>query len=82
MQKPTTLRPTHGPAAPAPTGAEPAGARELRCDCGKLLARVVHSVIELKCSRCKRSVLVLDGRRFEAAGAGSCSCTTKPSPFM
>ena len=80
--------------APVPRGArEPvrqllrglrrvASARELRCDCGKLLARVVHSVLELKCSRCKRAVLVMDGWRFEAAGAGSCTCAAKPSPVM
>jgi phage FluMu protein Com len=48
---------------------------DLRCDCGKLLARVVHAVIELKCSRCKRVVLVVGGRRFEEQGRqGSCTC--------
>ena len=47
---------------------------DLRCDCGKLLARVVHSVLELKCPRCKRSVLVVGGRRYESAGGGPCSC--------
>jgi phage FluMu protein Com len=46
---------------------------DLRCDCGKLLARVVRAVIELKCSRCKRVVLVAGGRRFEEQGGG-CTC--------
>ena len=47
---------------------------DLRCDCGKLLARVIHSVLELKCPRCKRSVLVVGGRRYESASAGHCTC--------
>lgn len=46
----------------------------LRCECGKLLARVLKSVVELKCSRCKRVVLLVNGRRFEEAGAPSCHC--------
>ncbi len=52
---------------------------DLRCDCGKLLARVLHSVLELKCSRCKRVTLVVDGRRFEPAGAPGCTCDSKTS---
>ena len=32
--------------------------RELRCDCGSLMARVVDAGVELKCRRCKRVVLV------------------------
>jgi hypothetical protein len=52
---------------------------DLRCDCGKLLARVLHSVLELKCSRCKRVTLVVDGRRFEPAGAPGCTCDPKSS---
>jgi len=28
---------------------------ELRCACGRLLARVVEEGIELRCSRCKRA---------------------------
>ena len=55
-------------------------AGDLRCDCGKLLARVVHSVLELKCPRCKRSVLVVGGRRYELAGAGQCACGGEDSP--
>lgn len=47
---------------------------DLRCDCGKLLARVMRSVLELKCPRCKRVVLVVGDRRFEEAGAGPCTC--------
>jgi hypothetical protein len=47
---------------------------ELRCDCGKLLARVLHSVLELKCPRCKCVVLIADGQRFEPAGRPPCTC--------
>jgi hypothetical protein len=47
---------------------------ELRCDCGKLLARVLHGVLELKCPRCKHVVLVVGGQRFEPAGAPACAC--------
>jgi hypothetical protein len=36
--------------------------RELRCDCGSLLARRVEGGVELKCRRCKRTVVLpLDG---------------------
>jgi|GEM_PF-6624869 len=51
-----------------------ASAGDLRCECGKLLARVLHSVLELKCPRCKRAVLVVGGRRYEEAGVDSCAC--------
>lgn len=30
----------------------------LRCACGSLLARFVHGKLELKCRRCKRTVMV------------------------
>jgi phage FluMu protein Com len=49
-------------------------AGELRCDCGKLLARVLRSVLELKCPRCKRVVLVMGDRRYQEAGAAPCRC--------
>jgi hypothetical protein len=62
----------------APTG-------KLRCDCGKLLARVVHAVVELKCPRCKHIVLIAGGQRFEPAGAPPCTCAAvtppRPSPI-
>jgi hypothetical protein len=35
-----------------------APAAECRCLCGSLLARVVDGGVELKCRRCKRTVLV------------------------
>lgn len=54
-------------------------ADDLRCDCGKLLARVLHSVLELKCSRCKRVTLIVDGRRFEPADLPGCTCDPKSS---
>ncbi|MEQ9324990.1 MAG: hypothetical protein RIF41_37835 [Polyangiaceae bacterium] len=31
---------------------------EARCDCGKLIARLVEAEIELRCPRCKRYVIV------------------------
>jgi hypothetical protein len=48
----------------------PAGAQErahdLRCQCGRLMARRTSAGIELKCQRCKRVVVVpappVDGR--------------------
>jgi hypothetical protein len=46
----------------------------VRCDCGRLLARVVHSVVELKCPRCKKTTLLVGGRRYEPAGEPACEC--------
>lgn len=46
----------------------------LRCRCGRLLARVLREVVELRCTRCKRVVLVVGGRRFEDRAAGPCTC--------
>jgi phage FluMu protein Com len=40
-------------ASERPPASEPA-ARELRCDCGGLAARVVGGHLELKCRRCQR----------------------------
>ena len=51
---------------------------DLRCDCGKLLARVLRAVLELKCPRCKRVVLVVGGQRFEPSDAPACSCCCGP----
>lgn len=36
----------------------PDSAKLLRCACGSLLARYVAGQIELKCRRCKRTVLI------------------------
>lgn len=41
-------RDTHGAAA----------GDELRCGCGSLLARYVANGVELKCRRCKRTVVI------------------------
>jgi phage FluMu protein Com len=54
-------------------------AGDLRCECGKLLARILRSVLELKCPRCKRVTLVVGGRRYEEAGAEACTCATSTS---
>jgi transposase len=43
--------------APRPLRA-PAGSCECRCSCGSLLARLVEDGVELKCRRCKRTVVV------------------------
>jgi hypothetical protein len=40
-----------------PAGAQPAG-DDCRCLCGNLLARVVGDRVELKCRRCKRTLLI------------------------
>ena len=32
--------------------------REVRCECGSLVAKLVGSAIELKCRRCKRLALI------------------------
>jgi phage FluMu protein Com len=31
---------------------------EARCTCGRLLARLTHEGIELKCARCRRVVVI------------------------
>jgi phage FluMu protein Com len=46
----------------------------LRCECGRLLARVLESAIELKCARCKRVVILVGGRRYEKANTRACDC--------
>jgi hypothetical protein len=38
--------------------AVPGGGESLRCVCGSMLARRVAGGIELKCRRCKRTVIV------------------------
>lgn len=46
--------------------------RELRCDCGSLLARLIAGELELKCRRCKRVLtLRLPG---EERAAERCTC--------
>lgn len=42
-------------ALPAPADAD---GSECRCVCGSLVARVVADGVELKCRRCKRTLLV------------------------
>ena len=37
---------------------DPEAAGDCRCLCGSLLARVVASGVELKCRRCKRTLLI------------------------
>ena len=80
MAKPASSAPAPSSLPRTPSPASAMGEHELRCSCGKLLARVLHSVLELKCARCKRVMLVVGGRRFTAADAGSCTCSAEPSP--
>jgi hypothetical protein len=42
---------------PSPRARRPSG-HELRCLCGRLVARWVDEQIELRCHRCKRTVLI------------------------
>lgn len=39
---------------------------EIRCECGKLLAKVDHGSIFVMCKRCKRQVSILEGAAFSA----------------
>jgi hypothetical protein len=57
------------------TAAPRGEARELRCECGSLAARVVDGKIELKCRRCQRIGLldlgnVLQGGVVEVSWQG------------
>ena len=45
----------------------------LRCHCGSLLARLVPGGVEVKCRRCKRTVVIA----LDAAESGSCAPTVK-----
>ena len=38
--------------------AQACGADDMRCGCGNLLARWVEGGVELKCRRCKRTVVL------------------------
>jgi hypothetical protein len=49
---------SHQEAQLAGCAERPSGQRDCRCLCGNLLARVVGDRVELKCRRCKRTVLV------------------------
>ncbi len=42
----------------APPPARPRAARDARCACGSLLARLTAGGVELKCRRCKRIVVM------------------------
>ena len=47
-----------GVSAGAQHAAGPARAEDRRCLCGSLLARLVAGGVELRCRRCKRTLLV------------------------
>ncbi len=49
--------------APERSASDHAARCELRCGCGSLLARRVSGGVELKCRRCKRTLILplLDG---------------------
>jgi len=42
----------------APTPIEAAASADCRCLCGNLLARLVDGGVEVKCRRCKRTLLL------------------------
>jgi phage FluMu protein Com len=45
---------------------------DLRCGCGNLLARLVSGGVELKCRRCKRTVMLpLEAGATTEVGIGS-----------
>ena len=69
---PLERRRVHG-AASRDAGSH-AAVETLRCVCGRLLARVLQSAVELKCARCKRVVILVGGKRFEEVGAARCEC--------
>ena len=67
---------THASSSPTPSA-------DCRCACGSLLARWVEGGVELKCRRCKRTVLVplaTDDRSLaaRAPGARTKGASTKP----
>jgi hypothetical protein len=37
---------------------QPEAPAETRCECGRLLARLIEAGIELKCARCRRVVVI------------------------
>jgi hypothetical protein len=45
-------------ASPCQGPRDSTAARDVRCDCGSLLARWTPAGLELKCRRCKRHVVV------------------------
>ena len=52
----------------SPVASSSLASEHCRCVCGRLAARVVPEGIELKCRRCKRTLLVaLPGGRAQAA---------------
>lgn len=55
---------------------------ECRCLCGSLVARLVSGGVELKCRRCKRTVLVplIDLARSPAPRTGSRAVNLQPTP--
>ena len=46
------------PSRPGPPPLDPGEPSDCRCLCGSLLARVIPAGVELKCRRCKRTLLV------------------------
>jgi len=42
----------------APARSEACNTTDRRCECGKLLAKVTEAGLELKCSRCRRVVVI------------------------
>jgi hypothetical protein len=64
------------------TSPEAAGTSEVRCDCGRLLGRLVEGAFEIRCRRCRR-LLVLSSRSQDGSGLkarameGGCQCSVE-----
>lgn len=43
---------------------------DIRCECGRLMARATPAGVELKCPRCKRTVLLQWQKDAKCAGYG------------
>lgn len=62
---------------PSALDGSPLQTRECRCACGSLVARLVDGGVELKCRRCKRTLVVpleappSRGQALSVAGADS-----------
>lgn len=50
-----------------PPSGKPSTARDLRCECGSLVAKLSAAGIELKCRRCKR-LAIIPFERFNNEG--------------
>ncbi|WP_447963606.1 hypothetical protein [Nitrospira sp. Ecomares 2.1] len=66
---------SHNSQNPGPHRPPEQMAKDIRCKCGKLVARWEHSGISIKCARCQRLVSIpfqdIKGRRPDAIPDGA-----------